>query len=131
MSNIKKKYHIDIYMEDSIIKEALKVQRELTSIKYSKHILERMSNKDSKHPFERQDSVRALNKAKRSPVIPFEVETTNNKLSKLVIRLPHNEQKDIIVVLGLHDNLVLCVTAWTNDVKDLHYTLDTNAYEHK
>lgn len=56
----------------------------------------------------------------------IEVEVQNGKPHKAVLRMPHDEQRDIVLVVLLDRALVK--TVWCNLRTDAHKTLDTSKY---
>jgi hypothetical protein len=59
----------------------------------------------------------------------IEVETTDDVVTKLVVRLPYDSTRDIILVLrNFHDGAAIVVTLWTNSIDDSHSTLDKSKY---
>jgi hypothetical protein len=58
-----------------------------------------------------------------------EAEFTNGSLSKLVIRQPHDAQRDLILVVLPGSRVFFVKTVWTNLKTDKHSTLNRNRYE--
>ena len=56
----------------------------------------------------------------------FEVEATNNVVSKMAVRFPYDATRDIIIVLHPVDGFVR--TVWFNLKTDKHKTLDRSKY---
>ena len=56
----------------------------------------------------------------------IEVEAINGSASKVLARLPYNEQYDILVAFFPESKFVK--TVWLNDRNDNHYTLDASKY---
>lgn len=81
----------------------------------------------SRHAYER-----AISKGFLMPrIIPtgaqvIEAEFTGRYLTKLVVRFPYDETRDMVAVVA-DGNLL--VTNWLNDKRDTHMTLDVDAYE--
>lgn len=125
-----KLYHIEIGVPAPLIKEALEIQKNIVEVMYSAHFLNRLRATDEKHPFTRIDIVKSLGKIKHSPITPFEIGTTEGKLTKMVIRIPFDNISDISVVLSIStENTIKVVTAWKNHKWDKHLTLDVTKYE--
>lgn len=61
-------------------------------------------------------------------IIEAEV-TDGDTVTKLVVRLPYDNQRDIILVLrNFLDGAAVVVTLWTNAINDTHNTLDKSKY---
>jgi len=61
-------------------------------------------------------------------VIEAEI-TDDTDITKLVVRLPYDNTRDIILVLrNFHDGAAIVVTLWTNVITDTHSTLDRSKY---
>jgi hypothetical protein len=53
-----------------------------------------------------------------------ELELTNNRLSKLVVRQPLDKKRDRVMVLVPNGECWTCITVWTNNKTDKHSTLN-------
>lgn len=125
-----KLYHVEINIPEHLLIESLEIQKSLSEVMYSAHFLNRLRAVDEKHPFTRRDIVRSLGKIKHSPITPFEIGTTEGKLTKMVIRIPFDNISDISIVLSIStENTIKVVTAWKNHKWDKHITLDVTKYE--
>ncbi len=50
-------------------------------------------------------------------------------ITKLVVRLPYDNSRDIVLVLrNFNDGAAIVVTLWTNAIDDTHGTLDKSKY---
>jgi ABC-type microcin C transport system permease subunit YejB len=56
----------------------------------------------------------------------IEVETENNRVSKVLYRMPYNNQFDVMI--ALIPNTFLVKTCWLNCKSDKHFTLDKLRY---
>lgn len=59
-----------------------------------------------------------------SNIKPFEIETTYDKVTKYVIRISFDNERDISVVIRFNT----IITAWINYKEDVHKTLDKSKY---
>jgi hypothetical protein len=79
------------------------------------------------------DKLGALSHAPRSvcfrPQDVIEVEMADCELTKLVVRIPYDNRRDLILVLrNLYDGAATVITLWTNEITDTHGTLDRSKY---
>lgn len=127
MKHTVKKYHKDIYWKSYFGKAALQLLTKNEQL--SLHLEEHIQNQDRKHniDFDKLSDVltnlyyETYNKKFTSV---FEVETMDDMVVKAVIRTPYDNHYDISLVLRYGR----VVTAWLNEIEDMHYTLDYTKY---
>ncbi len=111
---------IKLYHKDIGLPKNIYIQEKFIRLKYTPHALKEASS-DRYGEIKLPSSITI----KRSEVI--EVETINNKLNKLVLRITYNETHDLIIVILIKGNKVK--TVWLNSKDDIHQTLDESKYE--
>lgn len=124
MNNIKL-YHKDVFWNKrfdiqaiELIKSAEKKRR------FSKHFInDRLNSGLYNRDFTADDILQALKMSEKGYI--FEIETSNNYITKACIRLNFTDKKDICIVCRYN----LIVTAWTCYKNDRHKTLNTSKYE--
>ena len=58
----------------------------------------------------------------------IEVELTNNLISKIVVRLPYDDIKDVALAIIPEDNIGAVKSIWANLKTDKHFTLKKELY---
>lgn len=124
-----KLWHSDVFIPQKLYHQ---VERQKTRfILNKKHksyhlILDRLNNNkhDIKHDYTEKDVDDIVMKIMYSDIKPFEIETTDNKVSKYVIRISYDNERDISVVIRFNT----IITAWINHKEDIHKTLDKSKY---
>ena len=122
--------HEKVWMPQSVKKQAMRLQRKLSKKYFTQHLYEHLTNKDSKHDYTLQDIKNVVYKISKNPISPFEVGIVEDEFGKFLVkkycvRTNLNKQNDISIVLS---NKGRIITAWINDVRDIHYTLDRSKY---
>ena len=116
-----KKYHKQIGFEAGHVKqaEALLLALQDVRLSFTSHALTELL---------RERQAEAIGKALKEYSLNFqdvfELAFDGEKLEKLGFRVKFNEN-DIIFILSREKRVVTC---WTNNKKDLHYTLDYTKY---
>lgn len=129
---IKKLYHINVFMPENLIEQSLNQQRTVKFYIFTKHVKFKIF---SKNPYFKNISFFTINKVlkslKTSPIIPFEIETEiiDNKetVTKYAIRAECDKNHDIVLVIRTK----VVITAYCNNKNDNHSTLDVSKYEKK
>ena len=127
-----KLWHTEVYMPKECLVQVKKQKKMLIDNGYTKslHIItDRLNNSkfDHKHDYNSKQLESAIFRMVYSDVEPFEVETTNSKVTKYVIRIEFDDLRDISIVV--RGNVI--ITAWINYKDDKHYTLDKSKYAKK
>lgn len=143
-----KLFHKDIYFPQGAKESALALQKEFNEYNLSRHLQEHLNTKgkDRSHNYLDKALEECLNTIQDNPQEPFEIELSKDYhlfgkkgwfVTKYCIRIPYNKKEDLVVSIrprwnrekknyDFDNNLV--VTAWLNDNKDHHYTLDETKY---
>ena len=123
MSTIKL-YHSSIYFLDSFNAQSLTLIKSVKNL--SNHLWEHIDNSTQKrYNIDVAKLYLILNSINESNCYPFEVETTDEIVTKCVIRCEYDDSRDISIVV--REGFV--VTCWVNNNDDLHDTLDRSKYE--
>ena len=119
-----KLYHKDVFWLDSFIAQSLTLIKSVKIL--SKHLWEHIDNSTQKrYNIDVAKLYLILKSINESNCYPFEVETTDDIVTKCVIRCEYDETRDISIVV--RDGFVL--TSWLNQKDDRHETLDRSKYE--
>lgn len=116
-------YHRDVYFKDSFKAEAKKLIH--NDMRISAHCMNHVAHVDDKHKYTQADIIKAVKFIASHDIMPFEVETTADEVTKACYRL-HNKITGNDMCVVLRNGLV--VTCWINSADDKHFTLDTNRY---
>lgn len=124
--------HIEKHIPENVLKivRMLQGKIDMNKMVLSRHIQEHLDGGDRKHGYNKEGLFEALTSLKGIPIDPFEVEvdvTAPNKffVTKYVVRIPYDTYRDISV--SIRGNKV--ITAWLNDIEDIHHTLDLSKYD--
>jgi len=127
-----KQYHKDIYFKPWF--EYVCTQLIETRMIYaSNHLRERMSERNIDSV--KFDVVLDLIQDRCKPYEIFEVKMEGRYIKEIAIRTPYNRISDLIIVLadGYNDEtaeaFLTVKTAWLNNYKDNHETIDYTRYE--
>ena len=145
-------FHKDVFIPEGIQGIVHLFQEKMTGYFLSKHFEEHLNNQeteDRSHTYFRDCVMTSLNKMLSSERIlrdAFEVELSKDYhyfgrsgwfVTKYCIRIPYDDDCDLVVVIRpqwnkekakfeMNNNMI--VTAWLNNNKDNHYTLDASKY---
>lgn len=116
-----KTYHRDIGIPTNVT-----VPQRTVSCEYSGHA-------DRERFDDRYGTIPRLDDVDLTTADVVEVSTTDNKLSKLLVRVPHPEDNTLDVVMAIRPGETkkhpwLVVTSWLNKRNDTHQTLDRSKY---
>lgn len=126
-----KLYHKDVYMPEELLAQAKQLIRTVDATSpysISRHVYESLTGKTEgwSHQLNYVPFVRAFNNIKKDIDLDiFEIETTNDVVTKCVARTSYSHIYDISFVVRSG----IIVTAWKNRKGDAHYTLDISKYE--
>ena len=119
-----KLYHKDVYFLPHFNTQSFILIKSVKRL--SNHLWEHIDNSNKKrYNIDVAKLYLILNSINESNCYPFEVETTDDIVTKCVIRCEYDEGRDISIVI--RDGIV--VTSWLNFKDDLHVTLDRSKYE--
>lgn len=107
-SQIGKLYHSEVYLPESILVKVYEEQNRNHNYNISYHFLNDHKVQDFKHRIDTNKLLKLANSIKN--VKPFEVEITDNKVTKYCVRLSYDNDRDIAIVI--RNNKI--VTAWLN-----------------
>ena len=117
----RKLYHRNIFWLNHFDIESKQLL--LSVERVSNHLFEHI---ERRHDISVQSLLNIVQGLYTKAIRPFEVEVDdNNKVVKIVIRVPYDNDKDISMVI--RDGFI--VTYWFNDKTDRHKTLDKSKYE--
>lgn len=145
-------FHKDVFMPEGVQDTVHLLQEKMTGYFLSKHFEEHLNNQDTEdrsHTYFRDCVMTSLNKMLSSERVirdAFEVELSKDYhyfgrpgyfVTKYCIRIPYDADCDLVVVIRpqwnkdkakfeMNNNMI--VTAWLNNNKDNHYTLDESKY---
>ena len=119
-----KLYHKDVFWLDSFNTQSLSLIKSVKRL--SKHLWEHIDNSTQKrYNIDVAKLYLSLNSINESNCYPFEVETTDDIVTKCAIRCEYDDTRDISIVVRYG----FVATSWLNDRCDLHVTLDRSKYE--
>ena len=117
-------YHSSIYFLPRFNTQSLALIKSVKNL--SNHLWEHIDNSTQKrYNIDVAKLYLILNSINESNCYPFEVETTDDIVTKCVIRCEYDETRDISIVV--REGFV--VTCWVNNNDDEHNTLDRSKYE--
>jgi beta-lactamase superfamily II metal-dependent hydrolase len=96
---------------------------------FSHHLLERLEKADRSHNITIKGLNYAIYKIRFKCLKPFEIEMKDDKIVKCVIRIKYNNFQDISIVFLDKGDYVKIKSAWLNNSKDSHMSLDITKYE--
>jgi hypothetical protein len=124
--------HIEKNIPVKVLKRVENIQRKLDvgQMVLSRHIQEHLEGGDHKHGYTKEGLMSCLKTLSTNPVDPFEVEVdvkdaNSFYITKYVVRVPYDSKRDISV--SIRGNKI--ITAWLNQVDDIHHTLDLSKYD--
>ena len=141
-------FHSDVFVPQGAQEQVLNLQKIMKSYFLSKHFQEHLDNQeieDRSHKYFKNAVINNLNEMisdSRTLRKAFEIELSKDYhffkksgwfVTKFCIRLSYSQIEDLVVVLRpqyKETNVVdfMVVTAWINDNRDNHKTLDTTKY---
>ena len=141
-------FHSDVFVPQGAQEQVLNLQKIMKSYFLSKHFQEHLDNQeieDRSHKYFKNVVINNLNEMisdSRTLRKAFEIELSKDYhffkksgwfVTKFCIRLSYSQIEDLVVVLRpqyKETNVVdfMVVTAWINDNRDNHKTLDTTKY---
>lgn len=137
-------FHKDVWLHKDFQETVLRYQKEFfNSYFYSKHFEDRLNNSsDRSHDYLKTAVESCLKTIKDNPQEAFEIEMSKDYhffklggwfVTKYCIRIPYSAEQDLCVAIRPQyknsvpvDNMI--VTAWLNNKKDSHNTLDKTKY---
>ena len=143
-----KLFHKDVYMPKSVAESAKNCQAHFSGYVLTQHLQEHLDamDKNRSHNYLREALVKCLETIKDNPQEAFEVELSKDYhlfkksgwfVTKYCIRIPYDDKQDIVVSIRPYydaeknkfiSNKNRVITAWLNDNKDDHVTLDSSKY---
>ena len=141
-------FHSDVFVPQGAQEQVLNLQKIMKSYFLSGHFQEHLDNQkieDRSHKYFKDAVISNLNEMisdSRTLRKAFEIELSKDYhffkksgwfVTKFCIRLPYSQIEDLVVVIRpqyKETNVVdfMVVTAWINDNRDNHKTLDTTKY---
>jgi hypothetical protein len=124
-----KLYHRKVYLPQALIEQVISQQKNIERYKFSNHLRQRFNDTDKSHNQVTFEKVLGVIKClKYKPLVPFEVETRMvddmERVTKYVIRKKCSYKEDICLVI----RGCTIITAYINNSRDKHPTLDKSKY---
>ena len=142
-----KLFHKDVYMPDGIEEKLALAQSAFSEYTLSRHFKQHLVNRENRsHDYLGKVVIECLEKLKKTRFEAFEIEYSKDFytfgksgwfVTKYCVRIPYDQNTDLVVVVqpkwdkskgqyDSKDNLIR--TAWLNNKRDAHCTLDSSKY---
>ena len=134
-----KLFHSEVFVPEFAFEDVRNIQKNIQTIELSKHFEEQhVDTFDKKHCLEKAKIMSALVSLNKNQVDPFEIELSKDyykfgpgwHVTKFVVRVPYDAYRDVTFVVATRTDSTHAFirTAWLNDKRDIHLTLDKSKY---
>lgn len=133
-----KLFHKDVFFPNGTVDACKSYQKALDTYRLSEHFKKHIrEQEDRSHTYLPSVIEKCLKTLKNEQYEPFEVELSKDFhyfgkpgwfITKYCVRIPYDQQSDLVVVIRPNRGENLITTAWINAHDDNHETLDESEY---